>query len=141
MSFTLSHFKIPNTEICGKKQFKCNNCVIRDFNILSNNTNLIKLVHGKKKLRHFKSSNIPRADRHIQVLADFGQRNDVDVGCGPFLVTVTTRIITFLVGNSYKPSFATVTRRGPCLFFSKMEGYIVIRANLPSLKLTARPGK
>ncbi len=27
----------------------------------------------------------------------------------PHPVTVTTRIITFLVGNPYKPSFATVT--------------------------------
>ena len=34
-------------------------------------------------------------------------------GCGPLPVTVTTRIITFLVGNPYKPSFATVTGRGP----------------------------
>ena len=45
------------------------------------------------------------------------------VGCGlypsnrylrstPHPVTVTTRIITFLVGNPYKPSFATVTGWG-----------------------------
>ena len=31
---------------------------------------------------------------------------------GPLPVTVTTRIITFLVGNPYKPSFATVTGWG-----------------------------
>ena len=31
----------------------------------------------------------------------------------PHPVTVTTRIIAFLVGNPYKPSFATVTVRGP----------------------------
>ena len=30
----------------------------------------------------------------------------------PFPVTVTTRIIPFLVGNPYKPSFATVTGKG-----------------------------
>ena len=35
------------------------------------------------------------------------------IGYGPLTVTVTTRIITFLVGNPYKPSFATVTVRGP----------------------------
>ena len=35
------------------------------------------------------------------------------IGCGPHPVTVTTRIITFLVGNPYKPSFVTVTGRGP----------------------------
>ena len=35
------------------------------------------------------------------------------IGCGPLTVTVTTRIITFLVGDPYKPSFTTVTVRGP----------------------------
>ena len=30
----------------------------------------------------------------------------------PLPVTVTTRIITFLAGDPYKPSFATVTGRG-----------------------------
>ena len=34
-------------------------------------------------------------------------------GTTPHPVTVTTRIITFLIGNPYKPSFATVTGRGP----------------------------
>ncbi len=34
-------------------------------------------------------------------------------GYGPLTVTVTTRIITFLVGGPYTPSFATVTGRGP----------------------------
>ncbi len=36
----------------------------------------------------------------------------VSVGCCPLPVTVTTRIITCLVGNPYKPSFATVTGWG-----------------------------
>ena len=35
------------------------------------------------------------------------------LGCGPLTVTVTTRIITFLVGDPYKPSLTTVTVRGP----------------------------
>ena len=34
------------------------------------------------------------------------------LGCGPLTVTVTTRIITFLVGDSYKPSFPTITGKG-----------------------------
>ena len=34
------------------------------------------------------------------------------IGLSPLPVTVTTRIITFLVGDPYKPSFATVTGRG-----------------------------
>ena len=33
-------------------------------------------------------------------------------GLSPLPVRVTTRIITFLVGDPYKPSFATVTGRG-----------------------------
>ncbi len=37
----------------------------------------------------------------------------VYIGCSPFPLTVTTRIITFVVGDSYKPSSATVTGRGP----------------------------
>ena len=35
------------------------------------------------------------------------------IGCGPLTVTMTTGIITFLIGNPYKPSFTTVTGRGP----------------------------
>ena len=35
----------------------------------------------------------------------------IDIGLFPFPVTVTTRIMTFLVGN-HSPSFATVTGRG-----------------------------
>ena len=34
------------------------------------------------------------------------------LGLSPCPVTVTTRIITFLVGNPYKHSFVTVTGRG-----------------------------
>ena len=34
------------------------------------------------------------------------------IGYGPLTVTVTTWIIPFLVGNPYKPSFATVTGWG-----------------------------
>ena len=39
-------------------------------------------------------------------------------GCGPLTVTVTTKIITFLMGNPYKPSFTTVTVRGPHPIFT-----------------------
>ena len=37
----------------------------------------------------------------------------VYLGCPPHRMPVTTRIITFLVGDPYKPSFTTVTVRGP----------------------------
>ena len=37
----------------------------------------------------------------------------VSIGCGPLPVTVTNRIMTFLVGDPYKPPFPTVTGRGP----------------------------
>ena len=36
----------------------------------------------------------------------------VDLGLSPLPVTVTTRIFTFLLGYPYKPSFATIARRG-----------------------------
>ena len=39
--------------------------------------------------------------------------DDIELGCGPLTVTVTTRSIIFLVGDPYKPSIATVTGRGP----------------------------
>ncbi len=38
--------------------------------------------------------------------------NTIYLGLSPLPVTVTTRIITFLVGDPYKPSFAAVTGRG-----------------------------
>ena len=34
-----------------------------------------------------------------------GAELGVNNGCGPLTVTVTTRIIPFLAGNPYKPSF------------------------------------
>ena len=41
-----------------------------------------------------------------------GGRPKLYFGLSPLPVTVTTRIIAFLVGDPYKPSFATVTGRG-----------------------------
>ena len=41
------------------------------------------------------------------------KQNMIVVGYGPLTVTVTTRIITFFVGDPYKLSFTTVTVRGP----------------------------
>ena len=40
-------------------------------------------------------------------------REGIYLGCCPLPVTVTTRIVTFLVGDSYKAENATVTGRGP----------------------------
>ncbi len=40
--------------------------------------------------------------------------NAPSLGLSPLPVTVTTRIITFLIGYPYKPSFATITGRGGC---------------------------
>ena len=41
-----------------------------------------------------------------------GIKNSIDFGLSPFPVIVTTRIITFFVGDPYKPSFATITGKG-----------------------------
>ena len=43
----------------------------------------------------------------------FTQKKSLYLGCALFPVTVTTRIITFLVGNPNKASFTTVSGRGP----------------------------
>ena len=50
---------------------------------------------------------------------------DVCFRSTPHPVTVTTRIITFLVGNPYKPSFATVTGWGvdPMYAIQKLGGW------------------
>ena len=48
------------------------------------------------------------------------EKKGVYLGLSPIPVTVTTRIITFLVGDPYKHSFATVTGRGDnprCIMF------------------------
>ena len=47
----------------------------------------------------------------------------ISFGYGPFPVTVTTRIIPFLVGNPNKPFFATVTGKGPRPTYHHVQGY------------------
>ena len=47
-----------------------------------------------------------------------GYRVSLYLRSTPHPVTVTTRIITFLVGNPYKPSFATVTGWGVDLSYT-----------------------
>ena len=46
---------------------------------------------------------------------------DVYIGTTPLPVTVTTRIVTFLIGNPYKPSFTTVTGWGVDLMYINWE--------------------
>ena len=57
--------------------------------------------------------------RHTQASQSFAVciPNDSDgiivyIGLSPFPVIVTTRIVSCLVGNPYKPSFATTTGKG-----------------------------
>ena len=40
------------------------------------------------------------------------KKNETFIGLSPFPVIVTTRIVSCLVGDSYKPSFATITGKG-----------------------------
>ena len=58
-------------------------------------------------------------------------------GCGPLPVTVTTRNITYLVGDSYKPSFATVTGRGhtQCILYTNLDGSKIRRWNRNQFRL------
>ena len=58
-----------------------------------------------------------RRDRGLGFTARGGGFSLMDIhiwyiGLFPHPVTVTTRIVTFLIGNPYKPSFVTVTGRG-----------------------------
>ena len=45
------------------------------------------------------------------------------IGLSPFPVIVTTRIVSCLVGNPYKPSFATITGKGdnPIYIYTNFE--------------------
>ena len=49
--------------------------------------------------------------------------NNIWFGTTPHPVTVTTRIITFLIGNPYKPSFVIVTGWGVDLTYGSFEGF------------------
>ena len=48
----------------------------------------------------------------LQFIQPFRTAKITSIGLSPVPVTVTTRIITFIGGDPYKPSFATVTGRG-----------------------------
>ena len=64
------------------------------------------------------------------------------LGCGPLTVTVTTRIITFLVGDPYKPSFPTVTGRGPYPRDTTIHKSMISKNTLPVVPLPlGRTGK
>ena len=56
---------------------------------------------------------LPVGRKKPHILVPQAGTNILYIGLSPLPVTVTTtRIITFLVGDPYKPSFATVTGRG-----------------------------
>ena len=50
--------------------------------------------------------------------------NPYTLDAAPLTVTVTTRIIAFLVGDPYKPSFPTVTVRGPHPTYTRVFGKV-----------------
>ena len=62
-------------------------------------------------------------------------------GCGPLQVTVTTRIITFLEGDSYKPSFTTGIGATPKVylpFIQNQPSMVGNRSTIPWELLTSR---
>ena len=67
---------------------------------------------GEKK-DCLKKSYLTWAGKKTHILKKKNTKRNLYFGCGPLPATVATRIITYFVGDSYKPSFATVTRRGP----------------------------
>ena len=54
-----------------------------------------------------------------------GIYSEISIGLSPLPVTVTNGIITFLVGDPYKPSFATVTGRGDNPRYQKYNAEVV----------------
>ena len=58
--------------------------------------------------------------------------HNIWLGLSPLPVTVATRIITFFVGDPYKPSFATVTGRGD----NPTYDHIIHHSVYPSISVT-----
>ena len=56
---------------------------------------------------------------------------DIYVGLPPCPVTVTNRIVIFLVGDPYKPSFTTVTGRGDNPIYDHI--YVTYTVHIPAL--------
>jgi len=50
--------------------------------------------------------------KKLKVILKLPPPKKISVGLSPFPVILTTRIIIFLVGDPYKPSFATITGNG-----------------------------
>ena len=81
--------------------------------------------HGLKKYNYYwKGTHVPKhfhdglvGRESFNPIEGFKKKNDngwewLYIRSTPHPVTVTTKIITYLVGNPYKPSFATVTGWG-----------------------------
>ena len=89
-----------------------------------NKTWMMVLIYGKKHILEKKTLtlfwiyiNLEEFLVQTQNLARRIVFGAYHIGCkfglSPFPVIVTTRILTCLVGDPYKPSFATATERGP----------------------------
>ena len=76
--------------------------------------------------------------KHTQVHCTY-----IQFGLSPLPVTVTTRIITLLVGDPYKPSFATVTGRGdnPMQKIKEKQYYVIRLSPKPSPRQYPSPNK
>ena len=106
-----------------------------------------RLCHSPMKVSYESESSWN--DKIIQVNQGFNWFNwfNDNLGVAPFPVTVSTRIVLFLVGDPYKPSFTTVTVRGPhpndnfsfwlSLAQQSLFVFIIYVTNLPLSKLFA----
>ena len=72
----------------------------------------LKIHRTKFKMTSLHSGEIPITYAGWKIHQPFWWFFYQEIETTPHPVTVTTRIITFLVGNPYKPSFATATGRG-----------------------------
>ena len=96
--------------LCGFWGARCVKQLKREVHAVWSRVERVEAVRCQKWRKANRNSSFMEFDsKNIQKYHRFAKY----IGCGPLTVTVTTRIMTFLVGDPYKPSFTTVTVRGP----------------------------
>ncbi len=97
---------------CGFWGARCVKQLKREVHAVWSRVDRVEAVRCQKWRKANRISSFMEFDsKNIQKYHRFARY----IGCGPLTVTVTSRIMTFLVGDPYKPSFTTVTDtvRGP----------------------------
>ena len=103
-----------STDFCAKLLWK-NEEPLANAHCLFKSSESRRRSRLKKQIRTWSPAGSPKLIEQWKKHAPWLLRiyRGLYFGYGPFPATVTTRIITCLVGNPYKPLFATVTGKGP----------------------------